>query len=509
MYRLTPLLLLPLLVPAGAGEKKFDPDARARAVAPYLDELTFAVAHLDLTRPDVLGLALKVSDLVHGESDDLDDKAARRWLDDFTRAGGKDVYFLFRPLTLEDPLVVVPLGAGASGKEIIRLLSAGTLLPKWEYRQEKGALVGGSADARQRRLTLKPQARPELARAFAAAGDTSAQFLVLPTADHRRVIEELLPTLPDELGGGPSTVLTRGLQWAAVGIDGPPKAALRVVVQSQDADSARKLRAWLENALAALGQSKDVLRLLPNLPKLAPDLLPKVAGDRLTLNLDGKQAAALIEPLVQEARAESARERSVNNLKQLALAMHNYHDAHKGLPAQAISSKDGKPLLSWRVAILPYIEQLPLYNQFRLDEPWDSPHNKKLIAQMPKIYRSPFSKRGKEGRTTYLVPVGKETAFPEQREGLSLPKNFPDGTSNTILVVEATDEQAVIWTKPDDLRVNPKKPHVGLVAKGRDRFLVAMADGSVRAVPANVSAQTLWSAFTRAGGEPLGNDWDQ
>ncbi len=508
MYRLTPLLLLPLLAPAGAGEKKLDSDARARAVAPYVDELTFAVARLDLTRPDALGLALKVSDLVHGANDDLDEKTIRRWLDDFTRAGGKEVYLLFRPLTLEDPLVVVPLGAGANGKEIVRLLGTETLLPKWTYKEEPGAVVGGSERAREHRATLKAQARPELARAFAAAGDTSAQFLVLPTADNRRVIEELLPTLPDELGGGPSTVLTRGLQWAALGFDGPPKAALRVVVQSQDAESARKLRAWLENALGALSRSKEVLRLLPNLPKLAPDLLPKVTGDRLTLNLDSKQAAALIEPLVKEARAEGARERSVNNLKDLALALHNYHDAHKGFPTHAIYSKDGKPLLSWRVAVLPYVEGLQLYNQFKLDEPWDSPHNKKLIAQMPKIYRSPFSKRGKEGRTTYLVPVGKETAFPEQREGLSLPRDFPDGSSNTILVVEATEEQAVIWTKPEDLRVDPRKPHTGLVAKGRDWFLVAMADGSARTVRANVSVQTLWAAFTRAGGEPLGNDFD-
>jgi hypothetical protein len=380
------------------------------------------------------------------------------------------------------------------------------VLPRWDYEEEKGALVGGSPNARERRRTLKPRARPEPAPAFAAAGDTSAQFLILPTADNRRVIEELMPQLPKGIGGGPSTILTRGVQWAALGFAGPPRSSLRVVIQSQDAEAAGKLRRWLENALGMLSRDKEMLRLLPNLAKLAPALLPKVTGDRLTLNLDGKQAAALIDPLVAEVRADAMRERSTLNLKDIAIALHNYHDSHKGFPTPAITSKDGKPLLSWRVAILPYVEGLDLYQQFKLDEPWDSPHNKKLIGKMPPIYRSPFSRRGTEGRTTYLVPVGKETAF-TGRQALTLPRDFPDGTSNTILVVEAADERAVIWTKPDDLEVNPKKPHAGLVAKGRPWFLVALADGSVRTVRADISARTLWSAFTRAGGEPLGQDW--
>ncbi|MBV9126015.1 MAG: DUF1559 domain-containing protein, partial [Planctomycetes bacterium] len=80
-------------------------------------------------------------------------------------------------------------------------------------------------------------------------------------------------------------------------------------------------------------------------------------------------------------RRSNERIQSINNLKQIALAFHSMNDTYNFMPPAAICGKDGRPLLSWRVAILPYIEQQNLYNQFRLDEPWDSPTNKKLLAQ--------------------------------------------------------------------------------------------------------------------------------
>src|SRR4249919_3311122 len=98
---------------------------------------------------------------------------------------------------------------------------------------------------------------------------------------------------------------------------------------------------------------------------------------------------ALLLPAVQAAREAARRAQCVNNLKQIGLAMHNYHDVKNGLPPSAIVDKQGKPLLSWRVAILPYIEQQPLYDKFKLDEPWDSPNNKDLIQYMPSIYMCP------------------------------------------------------------------------------------------------------------------------
>jgi hypothetical protein len=158
------------------------------------------------------------------------------------------------------------------------------------------------------------------------------------------------------------------------------------------------------------------------------------------------------------------------------------------------------------VALLPYLDQGQLYNKFHLDEPWDSPHNKKLIDQMPRIYRSPKIKDSRPGLTTYLAPINKDFVFTGTGKGLRLQTDIPDGTSNTAILVDAADEAGVIWTKPDDLVVNEKEPWKGLLGHYTDFILVAMADGSVRRIGKKVSGPTLWALFTRAGGEPIPQD---
>ena len=195
---------------------------------------------------------------------------------------------------------------------------------------------------------------------------------------------------------------------------------------------------------------------------------------------------------------------SSNNLKQLVLAMHNYHDSFGKFPAAYSTDKDGKPLLSWRVHILPFIEQDALYREFHLDEPWDSEHNKKLIPKMPRTYVS-SKKLPEAGLTTYLAPVGDGTVFPG-KDAIQI-KDITDGTSNTVIFLDADDEHAVVWTKPDDLKVNPKKPEAGLSMRHGEGYLFAFADGSVRFVSTKVNKKTLWAIFTRNGGEVLGTDW--
>jgi hypothetical protein len=188
--------------------------------------------------------------------------------------------------------------------------------------------------------------------------------------------------------------------------------------------------------------------------------------------------------------------------------MQNHVDAYKGrLPATATFDKQGKPLLSWRVRLLPFLGEQKLYRQFHLDEPWDSPHNKPLLARMPEVYQGPNRKLNREGKTLYLLPVGKAAAFKEGPEGPIFPKDFPDGTSNTILIVEADDAHAVPWTKPEDLTIDPEHPERGLGGHFRDIFVAALADGSIRFIAEGISKQTLRLAFDPADGMPMGSDW--
>src|SRR5439155_18841087 len=136
---------------------------------------------------------------------------------------------------------------------------------------------------------------------------------------------------------------------------------------------------------------------------------------------------------LQAGRTAAGRSQSVNYLRQIGLAMHNFHDVYSHFPPQAIRSREGKPLLSWRVAILPYIEQDHLYKQFHLDEPWDSEHNKQLLARMPDIFRASSQPPGSTD-TYYQGFTGRGTIFERGREVRFA--DITDGMSNTILVIE-------------------------------------------------------------------------
>lgn len=237
----------------------------------------------------------------------------------------------------------------------------------------------------------------------------------------------------------------------------------------------------------------------------------KQSGNRLALRMQGGGDAtiglatngvlvALLLPAVQAAREAARRSQSNNNLKQIGLGMQIYADINKKFPARAIFA-DGKPLLSWRVAILPMVEQKALYDQFHLDEPWDSEHNRKLIEQMPPVYANPNldASLTQAGKTNYLAPTGSGTMFDGEQQA-----NFAtirDGTTNTIMVVEADADRAVIWTKPDDLEIDAEKPRDGLGGLRPGGFLAVFADGHTSFLQNALDAATLLNLFNPRDGQ--------
>ena len=353
---------------------------------------------------------------------------------------------------------------------------------------------------------LKPQPRPELTAAFEAAGDTGAQVLLFVPAYARRAVEELMPELPKEIGGGPSTVITRGIRWIALGGDVVPQLSGRLVIQSQDAQAAEALRnKWVEG-FKRVGQYKEVRQLVPQFDQLAALLTPKLEGSRLRIAFDAQAVGRLLDALkapIAAARAGAQRDQAMNQLRQICLAMLNYEQQHKGFPPRATSGPDGKPLLSWRVLILPQLEQQALYKQFHLNEPWDSPHNRTLIAKMPEVYRLPFSTLKEPGKTNYLLPVDPGTVF-GGKEPMKL-SDIKDGTSRTIMVVEADDEHAVVWSKPDDLPYDPKEPLRGLGGHAKDGFMAVLCDNSVHFFPLTMKPDSLRAFFSAAAGDIA--DW--
>ena len=251
-------------------------------------------------------------------------------------------------------------------------------------------------------------------------------------------------------------------------------------------------------------------RLFPGWLAVAVDdqdirFITRESTPSVTSPVGGGVAVALLLPAVQSAREAARRAQCSNNLKQIGLAMHNYHSAFNSFPPAGIAGKDGKPLLSWRVAILPFIEQQALYNQFKLDEPWDSPNNMKLLQSMPKTYACPSVPNLPPGHSTYRVIVGKGAPF-EGTKGLSF-QDFTDGTSNTLMVVES--QEAVPWTKPDDLALDTDpnglltklaSPHKGS-PPGGGGFNALFADGSVRFLKLSIDLKTFRALTTRNGKE--------
>lgn len=208
------------------------------------------------------------------------------------------------------------------------------------------------------------------------------------------------------------------------------------------------------------------------------------------------------------SRDAADRAMATNNLRQLALAMHNYNDVHGTLPlagfvhpSQQRMGPNAKPLLSWRVTLLPFLEEEALYKQFKLDEPWDGPNNVKLLAKMPKVYKLPGDSKTPADHTVFQVFTGPNTLFVDN-VAARIPASIPDGTSNTVLIVEAS--KGVPWTKPEDIPYKPPQPIAPLLGGHfRSTFLVALVDGTVRYLPQNTPEPTLNSMITPAGGEPM------
>jgi hypothetical protein len=194
-----------------------------------------------------------------------------------------------------------------------------------------------------------------------------------------------------------------------------------------------------------------------------------------------------------------------NNLKQIGLAMHNYESTYGNLPAPASLGKKGGKELSWRVHILPYIEQEALYRKFKLDEPWDSEHNAKVLKDnpMPKNFAIPGTKNEDEKKTHYQVFTGNGAMF-DPAKVFSI-VSITDGTSNTLMTALA--EKAVDWTKPDDIEFDPKDDMLKkLWFNKAGKTFVGFGDGSVRTLKKTLKEDTLKALITRSGGEVVNID---
>ena len=344
-------------------------------------------------------------------------------------------------------------------------------------------LLGGLIEAGERSLvgSLRPlldlpslTQTLQLCVAFdGKAGELQMTFAAANDADAQRVETILRDSL------AAAVVLLTGQIHASMDVNGTPKF-LRMPIL----DYSQRTSAWIIENLRVTRE-----------------------GSSVSLNVEGDVGVASTIavagyglPMIAQAIARFQPPSRTNNLKQILLAMHNYHAAYNRLPGPGITDADGKLLLSWRVSLLPFIEEQGLWERFHKDEPWDSEHNLPLAKEMPRVYQS--SADLDETMTVYHGLVGEGLAI--SPEGETTFRQFLDGLSNTLIVLESKPEHAVLWSKPEDMTIDLQDPFANL-NEGPGGFAAAWGDGAVQVLDA-IDEENFRRALTRAGFEIIDRD---
>ena len=350
-----------------------------------LTEATIAVARIDLARLDTPGLAKRLFDSSN-DGEATDPPLSRILVDRVNAlksAGASELIILYALTDFPGPPVLaVPLGPGMDSKPIQQLLIQG--LPGLAIdgavaAEIRGFVVVGRPPAVAKLRDGQPAARPDLTAALAEGpADASIRIAISPGTAFRRAIEESFAELPAELGGGPVVAITRGMKWLSL-VFPPDPSRSRITIQAEDPAAADRMLKIMSAGVKSLALK---LTADPGSRSLAPRLAAMqatTAGDRVVAPLDPAVLVALVAGQVRQVREAVAQSESVNNLKQIALAMHNYNSKYDTFPPAYRTDSNHQPLLSWRVLILPYLDEQKLFDEFHLNEPWDSPHNRALI----------------------------------------------------------------------------------------------------------------------------------
>jgi hypothetical protein len=396
---------------------------------------------------------------------------------------------------------------------------------------DQKTLVTADEETLKKMLSAKGDAESPLLTTLRKSDDTSAALGVLEVAAIRPQIMTFLvfSKLPSPFDQPPLDGVKdvpKNIDEAIFKFDVTPEGSIAVNLLARNDEAAAATDAFIVTSIEKIGEKVD--EMTANMDSgdgassAAADALQGLFdkfkakfkhvqdGNELRISYAGKslqnQLVLLGPPImngVLEPWLNSQRERSKQNLTKIGAALDAAVASQGAYPAPASSGPDDKPLLSWRVHILPYLGQEGLYKEFHLDEPWDSEHNKKLIPRMPWVYRTPD--HFFDGKTQYLFVTGPGTVF----AGKDGPKadTITDAKEATILAVEVFEGRGVEWTKPEDLKYDRADPLSKLTHLAKFDFLALFADGSVRAVNTKKHDKVVPALITPAGGEEIPADF--
>lgn len=395
-----------------------------------------------------------------------------------------------------------------AASNIIGTLAASARLKIVEVKRSNGWLVCslGSQDSNAS-MPAEETASTAVKELFASALGGESEFAIqisaaLP-AYFRESFLELKPALPEFIPADGFYAFLENVDSTSVGLT-PESLALRIEMACQDEMSAQKMIQEIPELTDSL--PKMFARLIP------PDIItlefaslirPTLEDSRVIIETNSTQSAEILNALKRglgAMREQARKAQALNTLKQLIVGIMNYEAQYGSLPpGTRLTNDDGTQRFSWRVHILPFIGQEALYEQFHLDESWDSPHNLKIAEQMPQMFDLPMkATMTQPGHTCIVVPSGAESSFPQDR--IVKYSGIWDGTSNTMGILIVRSEHSVPWTAPleYDFAADPNHEQP-LIHDGK--IPTVFLDGAVHEIPMDISPE-LWRALiTSAGGE--------
>jgi hypothetical protein len=460
-------------------------------LSPYLEETTLGVAWCDVEQLDVMSIA-SLAKTYNVPMNETAYDYAKTVAASLKTQGVVKVYSVFDAASIMEtrpPLFILQVKQGAD-LSLVQALITPLIAPADLSAVKDGELllVGGKKEL-ERKLA-HPAVKSERLQKQISVANRSNAICVAPS-------------------GSMSEALRMTMGLGAGDVDKQP-FGLRLIILLAPMEGLRLDSSILHEGFKAVVDfdtkekadnfKKSLSTLLANEKQLdIQQMLPQIKDSSAVWQLENKESFAnFFQALSARIGGEAGKMKTSNNMKQLALALHNHHDALSIFPPQAVVSPEGKRLLSWRVLLLPFLEQNELYQRFKLDEPWDSAHNAALIKEMPEIFARPGADTTL-GKTPYVAPLMKESFFgrPGAPAGF---QDILDGTSNTIWFVEAPPEFEVTWTKPEDWEVKGVES-VELFLKAKPQLLISLMDGSVQMLPATVTSEMILKMFTIAGGE--------
>lgn len=471
------------------------------AIGPRLDNQTVGVLRVDLARiqsskilseaRELLGADARHLNLVNRQVFAMD-----QWLDLFRKAGASEIFCLWTADgEVDKPLIVARPTAGGDAKQLLAGLQTG--LPGGLYPQRAvvdGHVIAGEGAPWLRLQQRGREPRTDFMEALADAGDAPLAFVIAFSPDIQRVVAETLDPVARSLTSNSARTMVENFRSFTATLKLAPQPAVHVVMKTGGPAAAKAMQPNVVRMVGMIPQKIELPNTESRHANLITKLSPAIVGDRLELRADAnelKSIAALLSPIWPTLQSRASRADTVHRHSRIGLALHMHHDENGFFPGRYTRDAKQTPLLSWRVHLLPFLDEALLYREFRLNEPWNSDHNKRLIAKMPSLYASAEqpAEELKQGLTRIVVPILENAPF-SGPEAVSMIQ-ITDGTSFTIAFLDAPATATVVWTKPDDLLIDVKNPLQPYTAAGLRTMDVTMCDGSCRRFPTNLAVQMV------------------